>query len=79
VTVIPKKSEKALELRQTAQILDMTQYVVHFTERYTNGLGDRYPDVTEIKLLVKLTRDRYVTDPMLGVLANCVSFLVVFH
>jgi hypothetical protein len=76
---IPQNLEKALELRQTAQTLDMAQYVAHFTERYINGLGARYPGINEIKLVVKLTRDRFETDPMLEALANCLSFLVVYH
>jgi hypothetical protein len=57
----------------------MVQYVAHFTERYIIGLGARYPGINEIKLVVKLTRDRFVIDPMLEALANCLSFLATYH
>jgi hypothetical protein len=57
----------------------MAQYVVHITERYICGLGIRVPGVQEIKLVVKLTRDDFVTDPMMEALANCLAFLVTYH
>jgi hypothetical protein len=75
----PNDMEKALELRLTARTLGMSQYVVNIMERYIDGLGSRVPQILEIKLVVKFTRDDMIVDPMMEALANRLAFLVTYH